>query len=52
VSMSAVAVILKPVDRGWAVALTDGREVARFKGPGAKRRAIRYITDRGFSHAR
>jgi len=50
--MSAVAVILKPVDHGWVVALTDGREIARFIGPGARWRATRYITGRGFSHGR
>jgi len=50
--MNAVAVILKPVDHGWAVALTDGREVARFRGPGAKWRAIRYIADLGYGRAR
>jgi hypothetical protein len=49
--MKTVAVILKPVDHGWAVALTDGREVARFTGPGARWRAVRYIAGRGFSHA-
>jgi len=48
--MNAVAVILKPVDHGWVVALTDGRVVARFTGLGAKWRATRYITRRGFSH--
>ena len=46
--MNALAVILKEVDHGWVVALTDGRELARFTGPGARRRAIRYITGRGF----
>ena len=50
--MTAVAMILKPVDRGWVVALTDGRELARFTGFGARRRAIHYITDsHGFSSA-
>jgi uncharacterized membrane protein YbhN (UPF0104 family) len=28
---------------GWAVYLTDGRELARFNGPAAKRRALRYL---------
>jgi hypothetical protein len=28
---------------GWAVALTDGRELVRFTGFGAKRRALRYL---------
>lgn len=50
--MNAVAVILKPVDHGWVVALTDGREIARFIGPGAKWRAIRYMAGRGFGHVR
>ena len=50
--MNAVAVILKPVEQGWAVALTDGRELARFTGPGARWRASRYIARRGVGHAR
>jgi hypothetical protein len=49
---SSVAVILKAVDRGWAVALTDGRELARFTGPGAKWRATRYLVSQGARHGR
>jgi hypothetical protein len=41
--MTALALTLKPVDHGWAVALSDGRELVRFIGLGAKRRAIRYL---------
>jgi hypothetical protein len=41
--MSALALILKPVPHGWAVSLTDGRELARFAGPGARWRALRYL---------
>jgi hypothetical protein len=41
--MTAVAVVLKPVHRGWAVALTDGRELARFTGPLARFHAERYL---------
>lgn len=41
--MNPVALILKPVHRGWAVALTDGRELIRFTGLGAKRKAERYL---------
>ena len=41
--MSALAIVLKPISCGWVVALTDGREIARFVGPGAKRRALRYV---------
>lgn len=28
---------------GWTVRRSDGRELARFRGPGAKRRAQRYV---------
>lgn len=41
--MSALAVMLKPIDSGWAVILTDGRELARFTGFGAKARALCYM---------
>lgn len=41
--MQALALILKPIDHGWAVTLTDGRELARFMGLGARRRAVRYL---------
>jgi hypothetical protein len=40
--MTALALELRPLRRGWAVDLTDGRELARFIGPGAKRRAETY----------
>jgi hypothetical protein len=45
--MKALAVILKQLDHGWAVTLTDGRELVRFNGLGAKRRALRYIAGQG-----
>jgi hypothetical protein len=45
--MHALALMLKPIDQGWAVALTDGRELARFRGLCAKRRALRYLAARG-----
>jgi len=41
--MNALAVVLRPINHGWMIALTDGREIARFIGPGAKRRALRYL---------
>jgi hypothetical protein len=44
--MNALALILKPIDNGWAVTLTDGREVTRFTGFGAKRRALRFLARR------
>lgn len=40
---SALAIILKPILWGWAVCLTDGRELARFHGLGARGRALRYV---------
>ena len=41
--MTALALTLKPVEHGWVVMLSDGRELARFIGLGAKRRALRYL---------
>jgi hypothetical protein len=41
--MDALALKLKSIRDGWAIALTDGRELARFTGLGAKRRALRYL---------
>ena len=41
--MSSLGVMLKPILGGWLIELTDGREVARFTGPAAKRRALRYL---------
>jgi hypothetical protein len=44
--MRAMAILLKSLDHGWAVTLTDGHELARFIGFGAKRRALRYLARR------
>ena len=41
--MRALALILKPISRGWVVALTDGHELVRFTGLFAKRRALGYL---------
>jgi hypothetical protein len=41
--MIALGLILRPTLTGWAVYRTDGRELARFSGPGAKWRAVRYL---------
>jgi hypothetical protein len=35
--------MLKQIPGGWIIELTDGREIARFTGPAAKRRALRYL---------
>ena len=41
--MISLGVMLKPIAGGWVIELTDGREVARFTGPAAHRRALRYL---------
>lgn len=38
-----LAIILKPLAWGWAVCLSDGRELVRFRGPRARERALRYL---------
>jgi hypothetical protein len=45
--VTAVALSLKRLPSGWAVERTDGRELVRFTGPGAKGRAERYATGVG-----
>jgi hypothetical protein len=35
--------LIKPIRYGWSVQLSDGRELARFLGPGARWRAMRYL---------
>jgi hypothetical protein len=35
--------MLRPVPGGYVIELTDGRELARFIGLTAKRRALRYL---------
>lgn len=41
--MSALRMMLRPIRHGWAVELSDGRELARFLGPAARWRATRYL---------
>jgi hypothetical protein len=41
--MNALWMMLRPVRHGWSVQLSDGRELARFLGPGARWRAVRYL---------
>ena len=41
---AAAAVMLRPIRYGWGVCLTDGRELARFRGPGARCRALRFAS--------
>jgi hypothetical protein len=41
--MTALAMMIGPTPGGWAVYLTNGLEIARFRGLGAKRRALRFV---------
>ena len=41
------AIILRPLTAGWAVCLTNGLELARFRGPGSRLRALRYVRSLG-----
>jgi hypothetical protein len=36
--------MIRPIRYGWSVQLTDGRQLARFLGPGARWRAARYLS--------
>jgi hypothetical protein len=41
--MKTLWMMIRPIRHGWAVQLSDGRELARFLGPGARWRATRYL---------
>jgi hypothetical protein len=41
--MSALALTVGPTREGWAIFLTNGVVVARFRGPWARRRALRHL---------
>ena len=42
--MTALWMMIRPIRHGWAVQLSNGRELARFLGPGARWRATRYLS--------
>jgi len=42
--MSALTMMLRPVPGGWAVYLSNGRELARCRGFAARWRAMRFLT--------
>lgn len=44
-TMNALSMIIRPIRHGWAVQLSDGRELASFHGPGSQRRALRYLAN-------
>jgi hypothetical protein len=41
--MNALSVLVRPIAYGWAVQLSNGEDLVRFYGPGAQRRALRYV---------
>ena len=41
----ANTISIAPLKDGWVVMLTDGRELARFTGPTAKRDALRHVAN-------
>ena len=41
--MTTLALTLKHMPDGWAVYLTNGRQVVRYRGLGARWRALRYL---------
>jgi len=41
--MRTLALTIKRTRHGWGIYLTDGRELIRFCGPGARWRAQRYL---------
>ena len=43
VGVKALSMMIRPSRHGWVVQLSDGRELARFRGPGSRWRALRYL---------
>jgi hypothetical protein len=41
--MTALALTMRPTDGGWAVCLTNGYELVRYRGTFAKRQAACYL---------
>lgn len=41
--MNALSLMIAPIRYGWAVRLSNGRDLARFYGPWARWRAGRYL---------
>jgi hypothetical protein len=42
--MTALALLIDRIPRGWAVYLSNGVELARYHGFGARRRALRFAS--------
>ena len=41
--MTALALMIRPTGDGWGVYLTNGQELARYRGIGSKWRAAQYL---------
>lgn len=41
--MSALALMIRPIGRGWGVYLINGQELLRYRGSLAKQLALRYL---------
>lgn len=41
--MTALALTLRPIDHGWGVYLTNGQELAHYRGLFSKQLALRYL---------
>ena len=41
--MMALALTIRPTDNGWAVYLTNGQELARYRGFCSKQLALHYL---------
>jgi len=44
-TMPALSMMIAPTPDGWGVFLSDGRQLARFRGIAARWRALRYLTN-------
>ena len=42
--MTALTMMIAPTSDGWGVYLSDGRQLARFRGIAARWRALRYLS--------
>jgi len=41
--MTALALMIRPINNGWAVYLTNGQELVRYRGFFSKQLATRYL---------
>ena len=41
--MKALSLMIAPIRYGWAIRLSNGRDLVRFYGPGARWRATRFL---------